>query len=1612
MSGSQHHSPYNSNPSPNLPYRPSFSPTEQQHQIPYQSPALHAPPHQPTNGHSTTPLPPLNSTYGTGTRSGYYDPVDRSGDMNSNSWAYQNNGYDRRPSIQSQPTREQRYSYGGDSTVDRSHGGPQSPAHLVDQSSRLSYPLPSPSPVTGRMDTGSIQSDLRRTSMASSVHHSDYAGTQPEPSSPTTKATPVRRGGAMSISALLSNADEPANDNHNTNARAPQPSKTNSIDRVIRHSPESTTKLIARQGPAARTTSTSFHSIDNEAVDMEPGTKGSGKKNNTEVDDDDTFAAERVEYLKNSRKRQLEIEDQESERRKRRRVIYQNKLHFQLDSHAKSSRDRARQVFYEEAMEQVMKREEEDEKERKKEQQRKRRREKAEVEKRAKAETAVKAAQEAAEREANEKQHRDEIARQRSAERAAQMELDGALGLDAQDSDASNAFMIIDEDGGKLKRRKIAKKRPSKENKEEIKEIKEPKPIKEVVKEEYVPHASKGYVQIYEQIWKDIAKKDIPKVHRIQQTSLSTRQSNLRKTAQLASKEAQRWKLRTNKNVKDTQARAKRCMREMMSFWKRNEREERDLRRRAEKEAIERAKKEEEMREAKRQARKLNFLISQTELYSHFIGRKIKTDEVERSTDTVGAEGGAETVKPPVRTPGMPHVAGDNSGKAAAVTNFEDLDFDAESDEALHQAAMNNAQHAIQTAQDKARAFNNPEGTDVANLNLDDGEMNFQNPTSLGDIDIEQPKMLNCQLKEYQLKGLNWLCNLYEQGINGILADEMGLGKTVQSISVMAYLAEVHNIWGPFLVIAPASTLHNWQQEIARFVPQLKALPYWGSAKDRKVLRKFWDRKQLTYTKDSPFHVLITSYQLVVQDTQYFQRMRWQYMILDEAQAIKSSSSSRWKALLGFHCRNRLLLTGTPIQNSMQELWALLHFIMPSLFDSHDEFSEWFSKDIESHAQSNTQLNESQLRRLHMILKPFMLRRVKKHVQKELGDKIEVDVFCDLTYRQRAIYKGLRDKISIMDLIEKAASGGDENTATLMNLVMQFRKVCNHPDLFERADTRSPFSLTQWAETASFLREGPVIDVAYTSRNMITYCVPALVYREGGRLDLPGPDSNHGSRKFQLSNILNIWKPDHIHKSIRSDRNSAFSWLRFADTSASEASAAFHKSQFDNSLTLRTRRNLSQFSTVYDEEKPWIPSHAMFLISELADKRPAAEVTVEGHMAALLNVSTNVFRESRMHCMEPLSYPAATAPPIALLCLNQGAVIEQETHLFNPRVRKILYGPSMPEEKHLLENHVEPADYPLSKALPAPSSEKAGYARIQVPSMRRFVSDSGKLAKLDALLTELKAGGHRVLLYFQMTRMMDLCEEYLTYRHHRYLRLDGSSKLEDRRDMVAAWQTSPEIFIFILSTRAGGLGINLTAADTVIFYDSDWNPTIDSQAMDRAHRLGQTKQVRVFRLITRGTIEERIRMRAQQKEEVQRVVIQGGDPGAKKNVDFKGTREVATWLFDDDDAEKLEKTLAEKEREAEEAKAKGGAKRGKKKKAAPSAMEGTKAIDLEDLYHEGEGRFDDSGKPSEAGTPAASGAPISSKKRGPKGGNKKKSTQERLNMIDGVTTNNRNGDNA
>ncbi|KAF8559204.1 hypothetical protein OG21DRAFT_707459 [Imleria badia] len=1023
----------------------------------------------------------------------------------------------------------------------------------------------------------------------------------------------------------------------------------------------------------------------------------------------------------------------------------------------------------------------------------------------------------------------------------------------------------------------------------------------------------KSLEEAQRKVWTNIARRDIAKVYKYAGMGYQARQSQVKRLAMLSSMQARRPFTRTAKANKDVQAKAKRLMREMLVFWRKNEREERDVRKREQKEAIDRAKIEEERREATRQARKLEFLISQTELYSHFVGNKLKTAEVQGdSLETSAAPAGADLAD-------------------VDPSSLREIDFDDEDQTNLHRHARHNAQEAIALAKQRAQQFDtqaalerktnealllakiqahilddeDKAGSPAAPLmDLDSDELNFQNPTSLtGPLTIKQPRMLMAQLKEYQLKGLNWLATLYEQGINGILADEMGLGKTVQSISLLAYLAEVHDIWGPFLVVAPASTLHNWQQEITRFVPSLKALPYWGNVKDRATLRKFWSKKEISYNKDAPFHILITSYQLVTQDQQYFQRVKWQYMVLDEAQNIKNASSVRWKTLLGFQCRNRLLLTGTPIQNSMQELWALLHFIMPSLFDSHDEFNEWFSKDIENAAENKgSKLNEHQLRRLHMILKPFMLRRVKRHVQNELSEKIEMDIYVDLSSRQRALYRALLANVSVADLLEKAANIGDADSArSLMNLVMQFRKVCNHPELFERADVLAPFSFAHFGRSGSLGREGDLIFVPYSTRNPIEYQVPELLYLDGGLVDIPSVNPGPCSRRLCVRNLFNIWSTDRIYQSMYDEieESPAFAFLRLLNTAPAEVHGLQVSSFMRNRLV-----ELQQENKIIEQSA---------ILRETG--RSASDIKIPSlpfsshqlYNPDLKGISFSAWQESCLSRPGLRWYiPAVVAPPISMICTNRSFMEYQNRVLEAPLESIVLYGLSRELQEApaacSLYNDLVPM-IPAAGLICSAPSDQLPQSSMQIPEAKRLIYDSAKLARLDALLQELKAGDHRVLVYFQMTRMMDLMEEYLIYRQYKYLRLDGSSKLEDRRDMVMDWQTRPDIFVFLLSTRAGGLGINLTAADTVIFYDHDWNPSNDAQAMDRAHRLGQTRQVTVYRLITKGTIDERIIQLARVKKDVQDIVV-----GNKNFTDVAKPSEIVQLLLNDEQLANIDNT--------------------------------------------------------------------------------------------------------
>ncbi|KAB8232103.1 putative RSC complex subunit (Sth1) [Aspergillus alliaceus] len=471
----------------------------------------------------------------------------------------------------------------------------------------------------------------------------------------------------------------------------------------------------------------------------------------------------------------------------------------------------------------------------------------------------------------------------------------------------------------------------------------------------------------------------------------------------------------------------------------------------------------------------------------------------------------------------------------------------------------------------------------------------------------EQPTILvGGTLKEYQMKGLQWMISLYNNNLNGILADEMGLGKTIQTISLITYIIEKKKNNGPFLVIVPLSTLTNWNLEFEKWAPSVARVVYKGPPNARK--------QQQQQIRWGNFQVLLTTYEYIIKDRPILSKVKWNHMIVDEGHRMKNTQSKLSSTLSQYYTsRYRLILTGTPLQNNLPELWALLNFVLPNIFKSVKSFDEWFNTPFaNTGGQDRMELSEEEqllvIRRLHKVLRPFLLRRLKKDVEKDLPDKQERVIKCRFSALQAKLYRQLvtHNKMAVSD-----GKGGKTGMRGLSNMLMQLRKLCNHPFVFE-----------------------PVEDQMNPSRGT-------------------------------------------------------------------------------NDLLWRT---------------------------------------------------------------------------------------------------------------------------------------------------------SGKFELLDRILPKFRATGHRVLMFFQMTQIMNIMEDFLRLRGMKYLRLDGSTKSDDRSDLLKLFNAeNSEYFCFLLSTRAGGLGLNLQSADTVIIFDSDWNPHQDLQAQDRAHRIGQKNEVRILRLISSNSVEEKILERAQFK---------------------------------------------------------------------------------------------------------------------------------------------------
>ncbi|KAI9705995.1 MAG: swr1 complex component [Candelina mexicana] len=709
------------------------------------------------------------------------------------------------------------------------------------------------------------------------------------------------------------------------------------------------------------------------------------------------------------------------------------------------------------------------------------------------------------------------------------------------------------------------------------------------------------------------------------------------------------------------------------------------------------------------------------------------------------------------------------------------------------------------------------------------------------------PFLLRGTLREYQHYGLDWLAGLYANHTNGILADEMGLGKTIQTIALLAHLAVEHEVWGPHLIVVPTSVMLNWEMEFKKWCPGFKILTYYGTQEERKQKRKGW-------LDDDAWHVCITSYQLVLQDSFTFKRRDWHYMVLDEAHNIKNFRSLRWQTLLGFKTRARLLLTGTPLQNNLTELWSLLFFLMPSDsvangiggFADLKEFSDWFRRPVEQILEHGRETMDDEAKqivgKLHKVLRPFLLRRLKADVEKQMPGKYEHVVHCRLSKRQRYLYDGF---MSLSKTRETLASG---NYLSIINCLMQLRKVCNHPDLFETRQIVTSFAMPKSA-VADFeikellvrrrlLQEHPMKAVNLDFLNLAPISSePALAFA--------ATESTRHRANMRPLHDLCFRQGGRIDWEMRFDASSVNSTLAFMQNTAKMS-------------RLEELRHCIYLNALRGQKRPMYSSGLLDMLVLSCRKLPIVQQpekralisewflrssTILGAMVPTLHQRSRSLESTvqKFACITP-AVVATDLTPIALT--PRGVEVVKEA-------QQVCHADAFHEARIRLS--------------------------IAFPDKRLLQYDCGKLQRLDKLLRDLQAGGHRALIFTQMTKVLDILEQFLNIHGHRYLRLDGATKIEQRQILTDQFNNDDRILAFILSSRSGGLGINLTGADTVIFYDLDWNPAMDKQCQDRCHRIGQTRDVHIYRFVSEYTIESNILRKANQKRMLDDVVIQEGE---------------------------------------------------------------------------------------------------------------------------------------
>uniref|UniRef100_A0A3B5MA99 Uncharacterized protein n=1 Tax=Xiphophorus couchianus TaxID=32473 RepID=A0A3B5MA99_9TELE len=298
------------------------------------------------------------------------------------------------------------------------------------------------------------------------------------------------------------------------------------------------------------------------------------------------------------------------------------------------------------------------------------------------------------------------------------------------------------------------------------------------------------------------------------------------------------------------------------------------------------------------------------------------------------------------------------------------------------------------------------------------------------------PVLLHGLLREYQQIGVDWLVNLHKKRLNGILADETGLGKTVQTVAYLAHLAG-QEIWGPHLIVVRTCKLLSWELEFKRWCPGLKILLYLGNRRERR-----YKRMQLWEDSNS-FHVCVTSYKLLMKDQRHFLKKRWRHLVLDEVQLIKNMTEKHWETIFALR-EQRILLIHTPLQNTLKEFWTMIHFLLPGITRPYSHFP------IKADSDENQDYCHKLVIRLHRMIQPFILRRSKRDVEKQLPKKYEHILKCRLSNRQKTLYEDI-----LTQPTQEALKSG--HFVSVLQVLMQLQRVCNHPELVVPRESSSSY---------------------------------------------------------------------------------------------------------------------------------------------------------------------------------------------------------------------------------------------------------------------------------------------------------------------------------------------------------------------------------------------------------------------------------------------------------------------------------------------------------------------------------------------------------------------------